>query len=219
MDLNYEKIAQINLLKAIGHESRTILNSITGPIQIIRSLSDEPKLIEPLRFLELSVSRFDKFSFRALLLSDLLKDDRRVGYKTFELVDTFKFILLDLTDLLDFHSIKVELQNDNTPLQISSNTDLLSHCILILLERAISLATEGSTIIVNFIQTNNKVSFTVTCNDNGFLNKSLIPVFGLPIYPTDIDLFLLKYGIEALKTKVDLSISSSNQSIIKLELT
>lgn len=211
-------ISNVEIFKTIGHESRTLLNGITGPVQIIRSLSDEPKLIEPLRMLELSVSRFDKFSFRALLLSDLLKVEKRITTKTFNLVDIYRYIVLDLTDLLDFYSIKVDLQNEDSKIEIVSDSDLLSHCIMILFEHAISLSNEESTITVFFTKNINQVDCTLTCTDNGFLYKSLNSVFSEVGYPSDIDLYLLKLGLEVLNAKMNLSLSSSNQSIVTLEL-
>lgn len=210
--------SQIEILKALGHKSRTFLNGITGPVQIIRSLSDEPRLIEPLRILELSVSRFDKYSYRAFLLSDLLKDNRVINSKTFDFIDVFRYMILDLTDLLDFYNIKIELKNDKTPLEISNDYDLLSHCMMILFEHAISLCNEGSTISVEFSKSNNQVECTFLCSDNGFVNKILNPIFNTIDHPSDIELYLLKFGSEVLKTKYSFSLSSSNQSIIKLAL-
>lgn len=64
--------AYSEVLRQVGFESRTLLNGITGPIQLIRSLSNDPNLLETLHILELSTVRFEKFSLRAQLLSDLL---------------------------------------------------------------------------------------------------------------------------------------------------
>ncbi|HDP74461.1 MAG TPA: hypothetical protein ENN49_01040 [Bacteroidales bacterium] len=64
--------AHSEILRQVGFESRTLLNGITGPIQLIRSLSNDPNLLEILHILELSTIRFEKFSLRLQLLSDLL---------------------------------------------------------------------------------------------------------------------------------------------------
>ena len=211
--------SQIEILEALGHKSRTLLNGITGPVQIIRSLSDEPGLIEPLRILELSVTRFDKFSYRALLLSDLLRNSKAISPKTFDFVDVFRYMILDLTDLLDFYNIKIELQNDKTPLEISADFDLLSHCMMILFEHAISLCQGGSTISAEFHQSDNQVECKLLCFDNGFVYKTLNPIFNTIEPPSDIELYLLKFGSEVLKNRYSFSLSSKNQTIIQLKLS
>jgi K+-sensing histidine kinase KdpD len=209
---------RIEILKALGHKSRTLLNGITGPVQIIRSLSDDPKLIEPLRLLELSVSRFDKFSFRALLLSDLLRENKVRNPKSFDLIDNFKYIILDLTDLLDFYNVKLELQTDIDSIEIVSDSDLLSHCISILCEQTIALCGEGTTIKVDFNKNVNQVECTFFYSDKGIVYKSLKSIFNTSEYPSDIDLYLFKFGMELLKAKLSTSLSPINQTIFKLEL-
>jgi hypothetical protein len=209
---------QVEILKSLGHKSRTLLNGITGPVQIIRSLSDEPRLIEPLRMLELTVSRFEKFSFRSLMLSELIRNKKVVNLKTFELIDTFRYVTLDFTDLLDFYNLKIELQNDKSQINITSDYDLLSHCIMIIFEHIISLSNDGSTIKVDFNKGSNYVECTFSCIDNGMVYKSLNTAISSPDYPSDIDLYLLKFGIEILKAKLGLSLSSDKQSAISLEI-
>ncbi len=209
---------RIEILKALGHKSRTLLNGITGPVQIIRSLSDDPKLIEPLRLLELSVSRFEKFSFRSLLLSDLIRDNKITNPKPFDLVEIIRYINLDLTDLLDFYNIHVDLQSDNSSIELTSDSDLFSHCIMILLEHIISLSNDGSVIKIEFKKNTTQADCTFTCSDNGSVFKSINTILSTADYPSDIDLYLLKLGLEVLNIHTNITLSSNNQSIIKLEL-
>jgi len=213
-----EQDPRIEILKALGHRSRTLLNGITGPVEIIRSLSDEPKLIEPLRILELSISQFDKFSFRALLLSDLIKNSTRNLSKTLDLVEVTRYIILDLTDLLDFYNIKIELNHDKLPIEVISDFDLLNHCLLILFEHIISLSNEGSSISVDITNHNNKIEYTINCLDNGFVYKSLNPIYSTSENPSDLELYLLKVGTETLKSEFRFTLSTNNQSIIRLRV-
>lgn len=213
-DLN----SQIEILKALGHKSRTLLNGITGPVQIIRSLSDEPKLIEPLRILELTVSRFERFSFRSLMLSDLLQSNKIPTPKPFDLIDTFRYVALDFTDLLDFYNLKIELENNNASIEVTSDYDLLSHCIMIIFEQVIAISNEGNSIKVEFASNNDTVCCTITCPDKGLVQRSLNSVLSTSGYPSDIDLYMLKFGVEVLKAKLSLTLSSSIQTVIKLEL-
>jgi len=213
LDLN----SQIEILKALGHKSRTLLNGVTGPVQIIRSLSDEPKLIEPLRILELTVSRFERFSFRSLMLSDLLQSNKILNPKPFDLIDAFRYVVLEFTDLLDFYNLKIDLEN-NKSVEVTSDYDLLSHCIMIIFEQVIAISNEGNSIKVEFALTNDTVCCTITCPDKGLVQRSLNSVLSAPGYPSDIDLYLLKFGVEVLKAKLSLTLSSNIQTVIKLEL-
>lgn len=209
---------QIEILKALGHKSRTLLNGITGPVQIIRSLSDEPKLIEPLRILELTVSRFDKFSFRSLMLSDLLRNNKVVNPKSFELVDAFRYVILDFADLLDFYNLKIDLLNDKFHIDIVSDFDLVTHSIMILLEHAISMSNEETVINVEFNKEEAYADCTFSCSDNGIVYKSLNTALTSSDYPSDIDLYLLKLGSEILNAKLTLSLSASKHTVINLKL-
>lgn len=212
-DLN----SQIEILKALGHKSRTLLNGVTGPVQIIRSLSDEPKLIEPLRILELTVSRFERFSFRSLMLSDLLQSNKISNPKPFDFIDVFRYVVLDFTDLLDFYNLKIDLEN-NKSVEVTSDYDLLSHCIMIIFEQVIAISNEGNSIKVRFDSANETACCTITCPDKGLVQRSLNSVLSASGYPSDIDLYLLKFGVEVLKAKLNLTLSTNIQTVIKLEL-
>lgn len=219
MGITPNKDIQVEILKSLGHRSRTLLNGITGPVEIIRSLSDEPQLVEPLRILELGVSRFDKFSFRALLLSDLLKTSKRSYSKALDLADVIRYLILDLTDLLDFYNIKIVLTDEVSPNKIMSDYDLINHCVMILLEQIISLSNEGNDINIGINKHNNQVECTLSCTDNGFVYKSLNPIFSTTEYPSDLELYLLKLGLEMLKIEHNFTLSDANQTIIKLKFT
>lgn len=211
-------ICQSEILKGLGHKSRTLLSGITGPIQIIKSLSDEPKLIEPLRILELSISRFERFSLRSLMLSNLLQNRKSINPKPLGLIDTFRYVVLDFTDLLDFFNVNIEINNNSKSINVISDHDLLSHCVMVLFEQIISLSDENTSITVEFIENAQSVGCYLLCSDNGLVYKSFNNALFSDSYPNDIDLHLLKYGLEVLNANLNLTLTSGNHTKITLEL-
>lgn len=212
---------QDEIIKAFGHKSRTLLNGITGPVQIIRSLSDEPQLIEPLRILELSVSRFEKFSTRVVLILELLQNRWKTKLKSLELNDIVKYIILDLSDYIDFFKVEVTVNDGNAPVKILSDYYLLNNLLQIMLELSISLSNQNSTILVDIKNTDSSIEVLLTCNDNGLLQKSLKPVLDKSHSPAalDIDVYLLKLCSGILNYHLDFFTNTAEMSTIKLQIT
>jgi len=206
----------VGFLKSLGHETRTLLNGITGPVQIIRSLSDDSRLIEPLRILELSVSRIDKFSFRSLLLVELIMGKKLAAPKRFDFIDVFRYISLDLNDLNDFYNVKFNITNDKTPISVECDYELLYQSLLVLLERVTMLSNEGSIINVDFAKPSIP-ECTIASNDNGLINRVLHNTLIAKEYPSDVDLYLFKISIEMLKIEINLSVLD-NKSVTTIKL-
>lgn len=221
MDENILSEYQGEIIKAFGHKSRTLLNGITGPVQIIRSLSDEPQLIEPLRILELSVSRFEKFSTRVALVLDLLQNRWKTKLKPLELNDIIRYIILDLSDYIDFFKVEVTVNDGGSPVEILSDYYLLNNLLHIMLELSISLSNQNSTILVDINNTSSSKEVLLTCNDNGLLQKSLKPVLDKSHDPTglDIDVYLLKLCSGILNYHLDFFTNTAEMSTIKLQIT
>lgn len=122
------------ILKQVGFETRTLLNGITGPIQLIRSLSSDPSLLEILHILELSTIRFEKFSLRSQLLADLLSQTIEPIKEEVDLTDLIKHAQLELNDLINFYGIKVIVNSNLPPLIVEASRDLLYQSVLVIFE-------------------------------------------------------------------------------------
>jgi len=219
MDKASDVNSKIEIFKSLGHKSRTLLNGITGPIQIIRSLSDDPNLIEPLRMLELNVARFDKYSLRSLMLAELIKNEKWSNPKKINLVETVKYLVLDLTDFLDFYNIRVDIQNDQTQPEITIDFDLLYNFLMILLEQIIALSTEGSAIKIEYLSSRSSIECLIKPDDNGIIHKSLNPILMSGEFSPDVDLYLLKLGGKLLNAQLEIGLNSANHSEITLKLS
>jgi len=176
-----------DLFKSIGHETRTLLNTITGPIEIIRMYSDDSRLIEPLKILELSAYRFEKFSLRALLISDILSSNGKMDIKTFDILDCLKHIILELDDFLNFYKIQISNKDLDEAKFVKGNSNIIFQCLEVLLEHSLQLSPTDSVIDICGLNTPNGL-FSITIPDNGFLSRKFNEIENSESLPTEIDL-------------------------------
>ncbi|MBC7125516.1 MAG: hypothetical protein H5T24_07770 [Bacteroidales bacterium] len=155
------------ILRQVGFESRTLLNGITGPIQLIRSLSNDPNLLEILHILELSTVRFEKFSLRSQLLSDLLNPSMQASNERFDLVDLLKHAVLELNDFINFFGVNIELSKDLSSFEVEADRDIIYQSVLIAFEQFMSVLESGSAIKVNGEERSQKI--IINAFDNGFV--------------------------------------------------
>lgn len=155
------------ILRQVGFESRTLLNGITGPIQLIRSLSNDPNLLEILHILELSTVRFEKFSLRSQLLSDLLNPSMQASNERFDLVDLLKHAVLELNDFINFFGVNIEQSKDLSSFDVEADRDIIYQSVLIVFEQFMSVLESGSAIKVNGEERSQKI--IINAFDNGFV--------------------------------------------------
>ena len=84
--------AKLEFLHLISHEIRTPLNGIKGFTNILKRRIDSPELLEYLQYLETSADRLEKFSNRALLITELRTQVYKIQLEVLPI-----FMLLDET--------------------------------------------------------------------------------------------------------------------------
>lgn len=142
-----------SIFRMIGHQSRTLLNGVAGPLQIIRALSEDPALIEPTRMIDLSVVRFEKLAFRSLLLSNILGQKNSLSRNSIGIADISKYVVLDLTDILDFYGVSIDF-NPEEEIVIQSDYNLVYQLITIIIERFIFLSSVGEILSLSVVRDN-----------------------------------------------------------------
>lgn len=186
------------LLKQLGFESRTLLNAITGPVQLIRSISNDPNLMETLHILEMGTVRFEKFSLRAQLLADLLNPEIQLPREEFDLVDILRHVILELNDLLHFYGVKVKVDAEIPSIMLKANRDAAYQAFSGLIEQGVALLGNGEEITVTAEQKRpEKIVLEFSCNDSGFLARK----FNESAEARELDIMLFvsvlkEYGIE-----------------------
>lgn len=186
MGQNIEKNFGDKLFKSIGHETRTLLNTITGPVEIIRMYSEDSRLIEPLKILELSAYRFEKFSLRALLISDILTSKGKIEVKTFDIVDCLKHIILELDDFLSFYNIQIISQDLDNAKFVKGNSNIIFQCMEVILEHSLQLSPSSSVIDICGLNDPNGL-FSISIPDHGFLARKFNEIKNSDSLPTEID--------------------------------
>lgn len=188
---------RINILRGFGHESRTLLNGITGPMQLIQSLDNNPALVEPFRIMELSLSRMEKFSLRTMVLADLLSNQPFILSSNVNVSDIIRHVVLDQTEQLDFFKIKLDISNLGDVQVIQANKDLAFHVFLILIEQAIQYAKEDSIITISSNPGQRTISFRV--DDFCILQKLMSDMQKQDSIPADVDIALMSLAFKELK--------------------
>lgn len=188
---------RINILRGFGHESRTLLNGITGPMQLIQSLDNNPALVEPFRIMELSLSRMEKFSLRTMVLADLLSNQPFILSSNVNVSDIIRHVVLDQTEQLDFFKIKLDISNLGDVQVIQANKDLAFHAFLILIEQAIQYAKEDSIITISSNPGQRTISFRV--DDFCILQKLMSDMQKQDSIPADVDIALMSLAFKELK--------------------
>mgnify|MGYP005835907945 CR=1 FL=1 len=181
------------ILRHVGFEARTLLNGITGPIQLIRSLSNDPNLLEILHILELSTIRFEKFSLRSQLLSDLLNPTFQASKETFDFVDLLKHAILELNDFINFFGVNIQVNQNLSGVVVNAGKDIIYQCILIVFEQFMSVLDTGSTIRVGSEEHTQKI--TITAFDNGFVADKFNQLSVNQSTEIDIALFIQSFTV------------------------
>lgn len=200
MELNKEEQYRIHLLKGIGHESRTLLNGITGPLQLIQTQGNNPALIEPIKILELSSYRMEKFSIRAMLLADILSNANFQQSLNVNICDLFRHVILDLNDQFDLFKVIVNTSELGNLHLVQANRDIAFQCLLILLEQSIQYAKENSTIQIYSNPTSRTIVILV--DDYCILQKFMVDKQTSEELPVEVDIALMFLGFNMLGIEI-----------------
>lgn len=204
--------AHSEILRQVGFESRTLLNGITGPIQLIRSLSNDPNLLEILHILELSTIRFEKFSLRSQLLSDLLNPTFQASKEKFDIADLLKHAILELNDFINFFGVNIHINQNLSGVVVNASKDIIYQSILIVFEQFMSVLDTGSTIQVGSEEHPQKI--TITAFDNGFVADKFNQFFQNQSTEIEIVLFIQSFKVFGIPFTI-----AKNSGYTVLEIT
>ncbi|MBN1990978.1 MAG: hypothetical protein JW783_16360 [Bacteroidales bacterium] len=185
-----------SIFRMIGHQSRTLLNGVAGPLQIIRALSEDPSLIEPTRMIDLSVVRFEKFAFRSLLLSNIIGQSVSLSKNNIGIANICKYVTLDLTDISDFYGINIEF-DPQAEVTIQSDYNLVYQLITIVIERFIFLSSVNDTLTLEVVQADEVLLYV------GIPNAAIVKAIGTAMESEntndlDVDYLLLREVLKLL---------------------
>ncbi len=96
-ELNQLDAIKVQFLNMLSHEIRTPLNGIKGSIQLLKSRIENEELIQFFNILDLSVTRLEKFSYTALLITRLNSKKHRLELSSVNLPEQIEYCLLELS--------------------------------------------------------------------------------------------------------------------------
>lgn len=172
--------SKTEFLQMLSHEIRTPLNGIVGPLGLVNrsELSEESK--ELLEILDMSVSRLERFSYKALDIMELrMQESESPRLEKLMLSEIFDSSLVAQRDRIKEKNINVTVHIEPATLCINAISSHLRRCLTYLLENAIYHSPAGSTIQIEARKMEDRVSLQVTDEGPGFpakiLNTSLSP--------------------------------------------
>lgn len=143
-------IAKSRFLKLISHELRTPLNGILGFTELLADseLKHSPEFGEYIFLLKESVDRLEKFSEKALIITELQAARDNLDWTESNLSAIVKEAASDLADIAELKRIALKF---NLPEKLTVTVDeyTVRHAVKILIENAINYSPENSIVTVN----------------------------------------------------------------------
>jgi two-component system sensor histidine kinase/response regulator len=140
--------AKFDFLKLISHEIRTPLNGIKGFTDILRSEISEPELLEYLEFLESSVTRLEKFSYVALLITELQTCTAEIQTENVPVCELFNHSKSLYQEIVRSKKLNVRFQKDPSITVLNGNGRFLQVCFDSLADNAFKYSSPGDDVIV-----------------------------------------------------------------------
>jgi two-component system sensor histidine kinase/response regulator len=184
LNLAKNKLLQLDRIKSeflhiISHEIRTSLNGILGPVRLLKDQVDPDDLRGLINILDISVSRLERFSYDALLITELRTDKDRISKRRISLNDVIDSAIMDVNGLLKENSIRIKTEEISEPVFISGEFELLKTCFVKILENAIKYSEKKGQIELKVTQSNPYVTCEVVDYGKGFSQEAKSKLFEL----------------------------------------
>ncbi len=137
-----------DFLNIISHEIRTPLNGIMGPLELIRLKLDDPKILRLVELLDQSVSRLEKFSYAALIITELRTHKRPIAAVAMSLNQITDAILAQENPVVIKKGLKIRTIHTLKETTVTGDKHLITSCIQCLIDRAGRFSPESGQITV-----------------------------------------------------------------------
>jgi len=180
----YEKLEQANIelrkldnsksefLKMLSHEVRTPLNGIIGFMNLMKDEIQKTQLAEMFSYLEMSVTRLEKFSMVALIITELRTKAIPVRKEEMAVNLLIEKAQAKCAARLDQKKIRLNIQGD-TAAVIKGDDRLLGICFESILENAVSHSNNEGFVLLHVENTGTAVNCTFFDRGQGFTVEGL----------------------------------------------
>jgi len=163
-------------LKLLSHEIRTPLNGIVGPVQLLRMAEGNEEISEYLEMLEQSVARLEKFSYKALLITQLKAKKYPFRPEAINVLELIRKQVSSLQEILTKKRIHIELEVP-PGFEIRGDQNLVSKALEYALDNAVRYSPEGRKITVACFGQNHDNVCEVIDEGPGFTAEALPTIF------------------------------------------
>ncbi|MEI8272772.1 MAG: response regulator [Paludibacter sp.] len=215
--------AKLEFLHLISHEIRTPLNGIKGFTNILKRRIDSPELLEYLQYLETSADRLEKFSNRALLITELRTQVYKIQLEVLPI-----FMLLDetkkqLREKIEKKNIQIEIQKDVDLSLIKVDLRLIQICFECLIDNAVKYSHMNATVIMNAYSDSKNTIIEIIDQGVGFSALALKNIFRFFSFGdkhvdqnTGLNLALVKLIMDAHHGEIKVTNNKPSGAIVKL---
>lgn len=171
--------AKLDFLKMISHEIRTPLNGIKGFTEILKASIQSPELQEYLQYLEISATRLENFSLKALFITELHTHTYPLHMEEVSIATLIGATKISLQNKIGQKGINVELQNEPNIDIIHGDRTLLQICFESLIENAIKYSPTNGTVILKVYSSYQTTVCEIIDNGSGFTAAALDHLYDL----------------------------------------
>lgn len=166
-------VAKNDFLTAISHELRTPLNGIVGSINLLKELTHDKYIQEVVSVLDSSVNNLEKYSYAALLISNLqLKGDSQLKLEKIELLSLIKSITADFAEKVKLEELSCSMISNCSRVIVVADRELLKNAIKGLLDISLIFTKKGY-ININIEKNKDKVSVDIEDTGSSYESKAL----------------------------------------------
>ncbi len=215
--------AKNDFLSLISHEIRTPLNGIKGFISLLKEEIDSPDLREYLLYLDTSAIRLERFSYQALLITELHAGKRKVRNQEVLLSELLDKTQEFLKEKILGKSIAVHIQQNPSVASIKGDEELIKICFERLLDNSVKYSPSNSQVTVIIAAGDHSTVCEFIDQGQGFPQKVLanpFMVFGLGERHIDrstgLNLALVRLIMEAHHGLVEIGNNPKGGAFVKL---
>lgn len=171
-ELNKLDDSKTAFLKMLSHEVRTPLNGIIGFLNLMRDDIQKTQFAEMFSYLDMSVTRLEKFSMVALIITELRTKSVSVRKDDVSVSILIEGAREKLNEKLTGKSVKLFV-NGQTDLMIRGDERLIRICFDSLLDNAISFSPQGGNVLFNASRGDAEIQCTFLDRGKGFSENEL----------------------------------------------
>ena len=219
LDLDDSKTEFLNI---ISHEIRTPLNGVLGFLNLLKERIDSDELKFYLKMLDETATRLEKFSLTALHITNLKVKKNLIDRREIFVDKLVSEVVGDMSDQLTRKGIDISFNSTGSH-SISGDYELLSLCIMHILENSIHFSDPDSRIRIITESHNQEVICSVSDQGWGFSDDAMKKLFemfspGEPHIDSNkgLSLYLVKLIIDAHNGKIEVRNNADVGATVKL---